>query len=142
MVSRNVTNLYRTDATREWPVLTVYITFLKSQTTLLYLNKRSTKRPNRYNTIYNKLLPKCSETCCNNADRLIHNDRIFNRKIICEDHFTEQYFKKDVERAWLGNSCTDIKPRTRSRSRRLRKVSQSNVLNYCLRRFCFAILFD
>ena len=79
---------------------------------------------------------------CNNADRLIHNDRIFNRKIICEDHFTEQYFKKDVERAWLGNSCTDIKPRTRSRPGRLRKVSQSNVLNYRLRRFCFAILFD
>ena len=38
-----------------------------------------------------------------NVDRLI-----FNRKIVCEDHFTEQYFKKDVEYSLLGNSCTDI----------------------------------
>ena len=70
------------------------------------------------------------------------NDRIFNRKIVCEGHFTEHYFKKDVELALLGNSCTDIKPRTLLRPGRLRKVSQSNVLSYHLRRFCFAILFD
>ena len=65
---------------------------------------------------------------CHNVDHRL----ISNRKIVCEDHFTEQYFKKDAEHSLLGNSCTDIKPRTPSRTGRLRKVSQSNVLCYRL----------
>ena len=53
--------------------------------------------------------------CCNGDSlKLVIIVDIFNRKIVFEDHFTEQYFKKDWEHSLLGNSCTDIKPRTRS----------------------------
>ena len=70
-----------------------------------------------------------------------HNVDLFNRKIVFEDHFTEQYFKTDLEHSLLGNSCTDIKPRTRSSHGQFHTVTVKRAQlspNF----FYFAILFD
>ena len=70
-----------------------------------------------------------------------HNVDLFNRKIVCEDHFTEQYFKKDLEHSLLGNSCTDIKPRTRSSPGQFHTVTvKRDQLSPNV--FYFAIIFD
>ena len=76
--------------------------------------------------------------CCNG-----HNVDLFNRKIVCEDHFTEQYFKKDLGHSLLGNSCTDIKQRTRSSPGQFHTVTVKRAqLSPNMFFFYFAILFD
>ena len=61
-------------------------------------------------------------------------DLFFNRKIVCEDHFTEQYFKNSVEHSLLGISCPVVKLRAptsshgHDRAPDSVKLSQSNAV--------------